>query len=67
LKELQLIQILRINARRPVNASRDEAKAQRVNPNAVDAKRLKAVSGNADTAFRPLKMGYRRVLRFTAR
>jgi hypothetical protein len=67
LKQLQLIQILRIKALRRVNAAFVAVKAGRVNSAQAYAKRLKATSGNADTALSFGKLGNRSALRFTAR
>jgi len=62
-----LIQILRINVASPVNSAVAVAEIRRVNPIVAAAKRAKAVSGNADTAFRLQKTGNRRARNFTAR
>jgi hypothetical protein len=67
LKQLQLIQILRINALRPGYPRFAVAKARSVNPLRLPPNGAKAASGNADTAFRLQGMGNRRVPRFTAR
>jgi len=62
-----LIQILRIKVLGRVNAAFVAAKAGRVNPARAHAKRPKATSGNADTAFSFGKFGDRSARRFTAR
>jgi hypothetical protein len=67
LKQLQLIQILPVKALPRVNAAFGAAKAGSVNPARAYAKRLKATSGNADTAFSFGKFGDRSARRFTAR
>jgi hypothetical protein len=67
LKQLQLIQILCIKAPRPGGTALGGAKACRVNSTKAQAKRPKAASGNADTAFRVAEMENCRVPRFTAR
>jgi hypothetical protein len=67
LKQLQLIQILCINALRSANAGVVTAKTGRVNPPQADAKSPKAVSGNADAGFRRCENGNRCMQRFTAR
>jgi hypothetical protein len=67
LKQLQLIQILCIKAPRPGSAAFVGAKACRVNSTKAHAKRPKAASGNADTAFKLAEMENCRVPRFTAR
>jgi hypothetical protein len=67
LKQLKLIQILRIKVLGRVNAAFVATKAGRVNPTRAYAKRLKATSGNADTAFSLRKFGDRSARRFTAR
>jgi hypothetical protein len=51
MKQLQLIQILRIKALRPVNAAFASARAGRVNSGKAHAKWPKAASGDADTVF----------------
>jgi hypothetical protein len=67
LKQLQLIQILHVKALRRVNAVFAVAKTGRVNSARAYAKRLKATSGNADTAFSFGKFGNRSARCFTAR
>jgi hypothetical protein len=67
LKQLQLIQFLGIKALQPVDAGFVTAKAGRINSAVAHAKRPKAASGVADTAFSIRKMGFRRARRFTAR
>jgi len=67
LKQPQLIQLLRIKALRRVNAAFAAAKAGRVTSARAHAKRLKATSGNADTAFSFGKFGNCSARRFTAR
>jgi hypothetical protein len=51
LKQLQLIQILSINARRPAAAGDAAAKVPGVNRKWRGSNAAKAVSGNAETAF----------------
>jgi hypothetical protein len=51
LKQLQLIQILRINALRPADTELDDANTLRVNRNTAVAKREQTASGIAQIAF----------------
>jgi hypothetical protein len=51
LKQLQLIQILRINAFKPADAELDDAKPLRVNRNEPVAGHEQTASGIAETAF----------------
>jgi hypothetical protein len=67
LKQLQLIQILRVKALRARQCGVFAVKAGRVNSAQAHAKRLKATSGNADTALSFGKLGNRSAPRFTAR
>jgi hypothetical protein len=67
LKQLQLIQILRIKARGCANATFAAANAGRVNRAGAHANGAMAASGNADTPSVLGKSGGRGVLRFTAR
>jgi hypothetical protein len=67
LKQLQLIQILRIKARPCANAAFAAANAGRVNCVGTHANGTKAASGNADTPSGLGKSGSRGALRFTAR
>jgi len=51
LKQLQLIQILRINASMPADPELDDAKTLRVNRDRAGAGYEQTVSGIAETAF----------------
>jgi hypothetical protein len=67
LKQLQLIQILRVKTSWPVNSAVSGRNGGRVNSAGVRASWLKAASGNAATAFELQKMGNCGRSRFTAR
>jgi hypothetical protein len=67
LKQLRLIQILRINARDAAPAADKRVNARRVNRVLHVADAAKAASGNADAAFEAEKSGIFGGWRFTAR
>jgi hypothetical protein len=67
LKQLQLIQILSIKARRPAAAGNGAARVPRVNRKSRAPNMQKAVSAIAETASKRQKRGICAVLRFTAR
>jgi len=67
LKQLQLIQILCINAQDAAISGDVAAKVPAINRLWLMSKREKAASGNADTAFEVAKSGIFGVRRFTAR
>jgi hypothetical protein len=67
LKQLQLIQILSINAESLGAAGDVVAKGVDVNRKWRAPKRVKAVSGHADTALECWKQGFWSGRRFTAR
>jgi hypothetical protein len=53
LKQLELIQILRINVSGPANAELDDAKTPRVNRSRAGAAGERTASGIVETAFEP--------------
>jgi hypothetical protein len=67
LKQLQLIQILSINAGGPLEAGETRAKVPRINRDWNTPNAAKAVSGNAETALKHSKQGNLGAWRFTAR
>jgi hypothetical protein len=66
LKQLQLIQILRINARKPAAAELAEANAGRINASCADARGETAASGHPDGGVAAQKSGDSGRPRFTA-